>query len=283
VSGNIATIGNSSHGIGSCRVGKRRINAKKAVADIRAGMEDAALMNKYNLKPAGLQSLFDKLIVGGFIDLAEMERRLTGFLGTVAISESDLAPQDGNGLKSITLPDRKSPPRIHAQQAARDIRLGVSDFALMEKYGLSSKGLQSLFDKLVSAGLITKEDVDNRGIGIDDTVDLTEEMLSLSGALRCLGASQPAPPLDAVKQRLREVKPAKRPKPVIKAKPKPASRTNESEKIEEIEEVPEPTRSRWYDRISTFSKTGKVLTAVVLAVLAIACLTLILFELTHAG
>jgi hypothetical protein len=174
-------------------VSKRKISAKEAVADIRSGMTDSDLMKKYNLPPEGLQSLFDKLVNAGIIDLAEMQSRLTGFLGTVVISESDIPRPNGNGSDSLRSPDPKSPPRIHAQQAARDIRLGMSDFALMEKYRLSARGLQSLFEKLVSRGLLTQDHLVRRDLGIDDTVDLREEMLSLSGALRYYGAIVPTP------------------------------------------------------------------------------------------
>ena len=73
---------------GGLRVVKKAIKAKEAVADIRSGMDDAALMEKYHLSSEGLQSLFDKLVTGGFIDLSEIARRLPGFLGVVAISES---------------------------------------------------------------------------------------------------------------------------------------------------------------------------------------------------
>jgi hypothetical protein len=190
-------------------MGKRRINAKKAVADIRSGMDDAALMKKYNLLPAGLQSLFDKLIMGGFIDLAEMELRQSSFWGTAVICESDFAPYESDEPESPPVADRKSPPQIPARKAARDIKSGVNDFALMEKYRLSSKGLQSLFNKLISAGLITKADLDKRSLGFEDTVEITEEMLSLSGALRILGAVSPAPSPSDVNHRPGNTNPAK--------------------------------------------------------------------------
>ncbi len=60
---------------------RRKISAKEAVADIRSGVDDAALMKKYGLSPNGLQSLFDKVVNTGFIDLGEMQNRLHGFPG----------------------------------------------------------------------------------------------------------------------------------------------------------------------------------------------------------
>ena len=60
--------------------------------------------------------------------------------------------------RSVTPPTRK----ISAREAATDIKSGMSDFILMEKYTLSTKGLQSLFQKLVDAGLVSKSDLSNR-------------------------------------------------------------------------------------------------------------------------
>ncbi len=51
---------------------------------------------------------------------------------------------------------------INAKQAVRDIRLGLSDSEMMEKYELSSRGLQSLFEKLIEEGLVDSRDVEER-------------------------------------------------------------------------------------------------------------------------
>ncbi len=69
-------------------VEKKKISAKDALADIRSGMSDANLMSKYLLSNAGLQSLFDKLVTAGYIDLAEILARTPTFLGTVDIPDS---------------------------------------------------------------------------------------------------------------------------------------------------------------------------------------------------
>ncbi len=45
-------------------------------------------------------------------------------------------------------------PKVSANEVLRDIRKGMDDVALMKKYRLSSKGLQSLFKKLGQAGII---------------------------------------------------------------------------------------------------------------------------------
>jgi hypothetical protein len=46
---------------------KRTINAKEILADLKAGMNNAALMAKYGLSEKGLQSLFKKLMDTGVL------------------------------------------------------------------------------------------------------------------------------------------------------------------------------------------------------------------------
>jgi len=173
-------------------MGKRAVSARQAVADIRSGMVDADLMRKYHLSATGLQSLLDKLVTGGFIDLSEIASRVPGgFLGVVAVSESARPRRMGEVTASSGPLRTKSSPLINAQEAARDIRWGIEDSALMGKYRLSPHELRELFDKLLSAGLITQADLNQRHLLNDHTVDLREDMLSFTGALQQLGLAAP--------------------------------------------------------------------------------------------
>ena len=72
---------------------KKKVSARESVIDIRSGMSDAALMEKYHLSPSGLQSLFDKLVGGGYIDLSEIHQRKPEYLGIVDISRAFPQPQ----------------------------------------------------------------------------------------------------------------------------------------------------------------------------------------------
>jgi uncharacterized protein (DUF433 family) len=163
-------------------VAKKKIRAKTAVEDIRSGMNDAALMKKYELTPEGLQSLFDKLVSAGYLDLGELQER-TPFLGTVAI--------DMETVEKESPPERKR-PLINAQEMARDVRSGVTDADLMQKYRLSAKDLQRAFYKLMKLGIITQVDLDLRSADMDRTVDLREE-LSLSAVLGSLWSQMSQP------------------------------------------------------------------------------------------
>ncbi len=54
---------------------KRTINAKEILVDIKAGMDNAALMEKYQLSEKGLQSLFKKLVDAGVLKQREQDIR----------------------------------------------------------------------------------------------------------------------------------------------------------------------------------------------------------------
>lgn len=51
---------------------------------------------------------------------------------------------------------------VSAREVVADIRVGMSDEQLMLKHGLSAKGLESLKTKLVTAGLLTAQELDGK-------------------------------------------------------------------------------------------------------------------------
>lgn len=97
---------------------KRVIEAKDIVNDIRSGMSETKLMEKYNLSSKGLQSAFQKLIKGGIMMAEEIYgqyqtgadtvtvrnmRALPRYTLAVAVSIYDLArPEQPGRLRSIT-------------------------------------------------------------------------------------------------------------------------------------------------------------------------------------
>ena len=64
--------------------------------------------------------------------------------------------------------------RIPANAIVKDIRSGMSNSDLMERYQLSMKGLTSVFTKLVEAKFCTKKELLLRMPPGDDTADLDE-------------------------------------------------------------------------------------------------------------
>ncbi len=125
---------------------KPRINARDAVIDIRSGASDAELMEKYGLCAKGLQSLFRKLIEVKAITEAELDRRRVTLHKT-----ADVKPIDGTDL-------------------TKDIRAGMSDAELMQKYGLSSEGLRFTLQTLIDTQVISLDEMYNTTSSQSDTV-----------------------------------------------------------------------------------------------------------------
>lgn len=160
---------------------KLRINAREATANIRSGMSDEELMRYYDISAHGLESLFQKLVKAGEITEFELHNRLmrtqrSDIVEVIRLTEMlDLTrvfdSKTEAGAVPVEIPDvpdlepgDEGPPkvRISAEEAVKDIRDGLTDEELMTKYGLSAKGLSSLFRKLVSAGEIDKSEVEAR-------------------------------------------------------------------------------------------------------------------------
>jgi hypothetical protein len=67
--------------------------------------------------------------------------------------------------------DDMAKTKINVKQVLADIRSGASDGLLMEKYGLSDKGLDSLFKKLTEANLLSREELSQRRSAASDSAD----------------------------------------------------------------------------------------------------------------
>ena len=65
--------------------------------------------------------------------------------------------------------------QLSAKEVLKDIRAGMDDAALREKYKLSDKGLRSLFNKLVETGLLNRSALARRASGPDMATDMKEE------------------------------------------------------------------------------------------------------------
>ncbi len=99
------------------------------LSDVQAGLSDDALREKYNL--SGKKFYLYK-----------------------AVAKDYIAKK-----KSETNPVRR---KINAQQVLKDIRSGMDDESLMTRYNLSHRQLQSLFRKIIGAGLATPLELSRR-------------------------------------------------------------------------------------------------------------------------
>jgi len=64
---------------------KRKITAREVLKDIRAGVDDAALMRKFQLSAQGLQSVLNKMVQAGIVTEEELDGRVPLSARTVDI------------------------------------------------------------------------------------------------------------------------------------------------------------------------------------------------------
>ncbi len=163
------------------------IDARDVLNDLRSGMEDGDLMKKYNLSSLGLQSLFKKLTQAGLIrevSPKDLLRDISAGLSPDSLMEKHkLSPlalrralRDLDLFGMLERAERKQAAaatvKINASEVVADIRTGMGDTLLMEKYGLSAAGLQRLYAKILEAGAMTREELLAATAGGQDTVAL---------------------------------------------------------------------------------------------------------------
>lgn len=128
------------------------VSAAQAVSCIREGMDDASLMERFNLSAKALHSLIEQLVASGKLKQSEIDDRTSLSPGSVVVDvDQEKFPEPGT---------RK--PVINAAEAANLIRSGIDDLTLMRRYNISRKGLQSLFRKLTAAGIINQSLLESR-------------------------------------------------------------------------------------------------------------------------
>jgi len=83
---------------------KRKIRARDIVNDIRAGLEDGALMHKYRLTAKGIQRIFLKLLESNLITQVELSSRMSQHDDTAEIEDLREFPRNYPAL-SVTVYD----------------------------------------------------------------------------------------------------------------------------------------------------------------------------------
>ncbi len=142
------------------------ISAIDAVTCIRRGLDDAALMERYQVSAHELQVIFERLIEEGYINRTEIDARSGHISCSVTVST--------NGRKQSCGPVEKT--IVKASDAMELIRAGMDDAGLMRKYALSAKGLQSLFTKLVANGYISEAEIQTRLLNRSSPIAVEDEL-----------------------------------------------------------------------------------------------------------
>jgi hypothetical protein len=134
---------------------KLTIDAQQATADIRSGMQEHTLMAKYRLTAKGLQSLQTKLVQAGMLEPHEIEYR-----------ESDGVNKTG-----------KISPKVSAKQILSDLKSGMRDHDLIQKYHISAREVQALYDRFINAGLISATEIYKSTSHLESTVDIDADAI----------------------------------------------------------------------------------------------------------
>ena len=132
---------------------RRQIKAKDVMQDIRAGATDSELMEKHKLTAKGLQSVFQKLLQATIVKPSEIYGRLASYDETVAIEMSRIP---------VTEPPEPRKKSIKSSKITADIRAGITDSQMMEKYGLTAADLDHVFKQLVAAGVISAGEIERQ-------------------------------------------------------------------------------------------------------------------------
>lgn len=160
--------GRSTLGSTECSKSHKRgplgVSTVQAAQCFRSGMDAAQLMEKFDLSAKGLQSLIERLVTSGKLTQSEVDERKALSPESVVV---DMGQEESPG-------SGKRKPVINAADAVSCIRSGMDDLALMRRYNISPKGLQSLFRKLVTEGILDRSELEDRMTSPREAVILDE-------------------------------------------------------------------------------------------------------------
>jgi len=173
---------------------KITVSAKEILADIKAGMDNTALMKKYGLSDKGLQSVLKKLVDAGVLKQGELEKRPSepekadeyvwkcSQCGKPQPKPFDQCPECGAGEKTPTpgsdhkekneRPKVKTTLEVPDEAFLADVKAGMTYSALMEKWELSETSMKEVFKRLLDIEVLKKEELEKRTIP-----PLTEQLM----------------------------------------------------------------------------------------------------------
>jgi len=135
-----------------------KIVAREAVKDIKSGMTDADLMEKYKLTPKGLESLFRKLVEANLLEESFARRR-------TAPKVAEPGAKLGQSLGPVPKSGKDSPeePSELALAILQDIKDGRHDAEIMRTHEVSPGKLKQIRENLVQSGLLAGTDIGPSG------------------------------------------------------------------------------------------------------------------------
>lgn len=133
---------------------KYKIGAREAANDIKSGMSDADLMEKYGLTEKALQILAGKLVEAKFLDRDFVEKRF----GRGTSSET-LQPVPSRSKVSGAAPDVPRDASDLMAAIAEEIKEGLHDAEIMRRHEISPGRLGEIKAKLVETGRVESRDI----------------------------------------------------------------------------------------------------------------------------
>ncbi len=97
---------------------------------------------------------------------------MTGTCTQFAKRQLRVAESEQSGRRTEKRGTLMEKRKLKPKELIRDIRAGTDDATLMHRYALSAQGLQSVFNKLVQAGMVTQAELDDRVPMAERTVDI---------------------------------------------------------------------------------------------------------------
>jgi Mor family transcriptional regulator len=130
------------------QLAKARAKRIQALAsDLRSGMARSELMKKYQLSAEGLETALKRLIEKDAISQDELE----SFRSSLNEQRTLGSGGHSGGKKGLK-----------AKELLADIRAGLDDAGLMEKYGFSRGGILKALNQLISKGLMLPSELAER-------------------------------------------------------------------------------------------------------------------------
>ena len=125
------------------------ISDEELLECIKCGIDNNQIKEETHMSEDTLNKRLNKLVEAGKLTRKEIDHRPSLTVGTVAVDipESEV-PKSG-----------KDKPVISANEALSCIRAGMDDLDLMFRFGITAKGLRSLFKKLIESGKLTADEL----------------------------------------------------------------------------------------------------------------------------
>jgi uncharacterized protein (DUF433 family) len=196
----------------------KKIDAKTFLADIKAGIPDSALVEKYQLSAAGLENLLRSLrksaiirqviandilqdVKAGILDSKKYDFFFNEAPNAVArrsgeaISGKEIIRDLRSGMtrREIMREYGLSGEQLKkafelvlgerrkiAEKIAVDVRSGMKDSELMEKYQLSDSALQNVCQKLLAEGLLEPDEIKGLTLPLNDGESVLHERRQIS-------------------------------------------------------------------------------------------------------